>query len=190
MTQTGGAVCNSADGNQALPRDVRVAGEMAWFAVQTKPRHEKRVAAGLEEKGVLVFLPLFSAVHQWSDRRRLVELPLFTNYVFVRIGAEREVRIPVLRTSGVVGFVGMRGLGIPIPDEQIHAVRTILRERVSVTPYPFLNVGQRVRIRGGSLDGIEGFLLAVNCDSSLIVSVHGIQRSLAIRIAGYRVEAA
>ena len=108
MTQTGGAVCNFADGNQALPRDVRVAGEMSWFAVQTKPRHEKRVAAGLKEKGVLVFLPLFSAVHQWSDRRRLVELPLFTNYVFVRIGAEREVRIPVLRTSGVVGFVGMR----------------------------------------------------------------------------------
>jgi transcriptional antiterminator NusG len=190
VTQTGGAVRSFLDENHARPRDVRAPEERSWFAVQTKPRHEKRVAAGLQEKGVLVFLPLFSAVHQWSDRRRLVELPLFTNYVFVRIGVERDVRIPVLRTNGVVGFVGMRGLGVPIPDEQIHAVRTILRERVSVTPYPFLNVGQRVRIRGGSLDGIEGFLLAANCDSSLIVSVHGIQRSLAIRIAGYRVEAA
>jgi transcriptional antiterminator NusG len=190
VTETGGAARNFPHESQALPQDLRAVDERSWFAVQTRSRHEKRVAAGLEEKGVLVFLPLFSAVREWSDRRRLIELPLFANYVFVRIGVGRDVRIPVLRTNGVVGFVGMRGLGVPIPDEQIHAVRTILRERVSVTPYPFLSVGQRVRIRGGSLDGIEGFLLGVNCDSSLIVSVHGIQRSLAIRIAGYRVEAA
>ena len=183
-------MCDLSYESLGLPEAPRATGESSWFAVHTKPRHEKRAAAELREKGVIVFLPLFSALHQWSDRKRLVELPLFTNYVFVQIGEERDARITVLRTNGVVAFVGMRGLGAPIPDEQIHAVQMILRERVSFTPYPFLSVGQKVRIRGGSLDGIEGFLSRVNGDSSLIVSVHGIQRSLAIRIAGYRVEAA
>jgi transcription antitermination factor NusG len=183
-------VCDLSYGSLAAPKIGRSADDRSWFAVQTKARHEKRVAAGLKEKGVVVFLPLFSALHQWSDRKRLLELPLFPNYLFVRIGVDRDVRITALRTNGIVGFVGMRGLGAPIPDEQIHAVQTILTEKVSVTPYPFLNVGQKVRIRGGSLDGIEGLLLRVNGDSSLVISVRGIQRSLAIRIEGYTVEAA
>jgi transcriptional antiterminator NusG len=164
------------------------AGE--WFAVQTKPRHEKKVAAELQEKEVAVFLPLYAAVHQWSDRRMQVEVPLFTNYVFVRIREDRRARIPVLQTNGVVGFVGMRGVGVPIPDEQIQAVQTILRDKIPFTPCPFLSVGQKVKIRGGSLDGLQGVLVAMNGDKSLVVSVESIQRSLAIRIAGYQVDAA
>jgi transcription antitermination factor NusG len=162
--------------------------ETAWFGVQTKPRHEKRVAAELEEKGVAVFLPLFSVHHQWSDRKRQVQLPLFSNYTFVRIREERRARVTVLQTQGVLGFVGVRGIGVPIPDEQIQAVQTILKEKVRFMPHPFLDVGDKVRIRGGSLDGIEGILSTVNDDRSLIVSVAGVQRSLAIRIDGYGIE--
>ena len=69
--------------------------------MQTKPRHEKRVAAELEEKGVMAFLPMLSEVHQWSDRKRQVELPLFTTYVFVQIGGDRSSRAKVLQTNGV-----------------------------------------------------------------------------------------
>jgi transcription termination/antitermination protein NusG len=165
------------------------AGQQSWFAVQTKPRHEKRVAAELEEKGVVSFLPMLSEVHHWSDRKRQVELPLFTTYVFVRIGGDRSSRAKVLRTNGVFSFVGVRGMGVPIPDDQIETVQAIVREKIPFSAYPFLNVGQKVRVRGGSLDGICGVLSAINNDRSLIVSIDSIQRSLAIRIdGGYGIE--
>lgn len=186
MTHTGEALYFPQ--NSLLAQPATSAGEQFWFAVQTKARHEKRVAAELEEKGVVAFLPLFTEVHQWSDRKRKVELPLFSTYVFVRIGEEQSSRISVLQTNSVFRFVGVRGVGVPIPDEEINALETIVREKVPFSPHPFLNLGQRVRVRGGSLDGICGVLSAINDDRSLIVSVESIQRSLAIRIDGYGVE--
>jgi transcription antitermination factor NusG len=179
ITQTGAQQCITAPGG-----DVAVS---SWFAIQTKPRHEKKVAGDLQGRGVTAFLPLFSALHQWSDRRRLVQMPLFPGYVFVRIGGAADSRIPILRTNGVLNFVGIRGIGIAIPESQIDAVQTILDHQIPFTPYPFLSVGRQVRIQGGSLDGLQGILVAKNTDQSLIVSVELIQRSLAIRVAGYRV---
>jgi transcription antitermination factor NusG len=164
--------------------------DRAWFAVQTWPRYEKKVTAELGNRSVEVFLPLQGAVHQWSDRRRVVQLPLFPNYVFVRIPGRLDSRITVLRTSGVIGFVGARGTGTSIPDSEIDAIRYILESGIAYDNYPFLRVGHRVRIRGGSLDGVEGILVEKNGDQSLLVSINIIQRSLAVRLAGYRVEAA
>ena len=161
---------------------------MSWYAIQTRPRHEKKVAIDLQEKGITTFPALVSRWRRWSDRRRLVQIPLFSSYVFVRIPYALDMRISVLRTGGVIGFVGARGTGVPIPDSQIEAVQTVLNQEVPFAPYPFLSVVQRVRIRGGSLEGIEGILVAKNGDRSLVVSVELIQRSLAIRVAGYEVE--
>jgi len=96
-------------------------------------------------------------------------------------------RVTVLRTRGIVRLVGVRGLGTPIPEEQVQAIQSIVTAKVPFGPYPFLNVGQRVRIVGGSLDGIQGIVQAKNGDASLIISVDLIQRSIAIRISGYRV---
>lgn len=190
MTHIGEASCGCCQ-ESANPIPLTTSPEQeSWFAVQTKPRHEKRVAAELEEKSIATFLPLFSDIRQWSDRKREVQRPLFANYVFVRLGADRNTRVSVLQTHGVFRFVGARGLGVPIPEEQIQAVQAILRDKVPFVPYPFLSVGQKVRIRGGSLDGLEGVLMALNGDKSLIVSVESIQRSIAIRIEGYQLEAA
>jgi transcription antitermination factor NusG len=161
-----------------------------WYAVQTWPRYEKKVAVEFQRKAVEAFLPLLSSEHQWSDRRRTVQLPLFPGYVFVKIGPAPSARIPVLRANGVVGFVGSRGIGVPIPDSEIDSVRLLLDRGIAFQPYPFLNVGQRVRVRGGSLDAVEGILLAKKDDLSLVVSVQIIQRSISIRISGYQVEAA
>ena len=162
----------------------------AWFAVQTRPRHEKKVSAELQEKGVTAFLPLVSSTRQWSDRTRIVEMPLFPQYVFVRIAQCLDTRVAVLRTNGVTNFVGTRGIGVPIPDDQIQRVQTVVQRGVPVTPHPFLNVGKRIRIRGGALDGLQGILTAVNGDQTLVMSVELIQRSIAIRIAGFSVEPA
>jgi transcription antitermination factor NusG len=160
----------------------------AWFAVQTRPRHEKRVSAALQEKGINAFLPVVSTTRQWSDRRRIVEQPLFSQYVFVRIALNLNTRVSVLRINGVTNFVGSRGIGVPIPDQEIERVQRVVAQGASISPHPFLNVGNRVRIRGGALDGLQGILTAVNDDQTLVLSVQLIQRSLAIRIVGFAVE--
>ena len=165
-------------------------GNSVWFAVQTRLRYEKRVATELEEKNLEVFLPMLASKHQWSDRQRTVQMPLFPSYLFVRIPQTKEARITVLSTNGATGFVGVRGTGIVIPEDEIESVRTVLAQGISVHAHAFLTVGDRVRVRGGSLDGVEGILLAKNDDLSLVVSIKLIQRSLSIRIAGYQVVAA
>ena len=184
----GGAMQEQLQEHAALVYPPPATGGEEWFAIQTKPRHEKAVAAALVEKDITVFLPLYDAIHQWSDRRQRIQLPLFPNYVFVRAGGNRNSRTVVLRTNGVRAFVGMRGVGVCVPDEEIEAVQRILTERILFTDSPFLTVGQKVRIRGGSLDGVQGILTSASHGRSLIVSVECIQRSLAIRIDGYRVE--
>jgi transcription antitermination factor NusG len=175
---------NSLEVNSGLTQD-----QSAWFAIQTRPRYEKKISAELQEKGVKAFLPLCSAKHQWSDRRREVHLPIFPGYVFVRIVPVAYARVSVLRTNGVISFVGVRNMGIPIPDSEIEAIQTVFEQGVAFEPYPYLKVGQQVAIRGGCLDGVSGVLMARNGDRSLIISVNLIQRSIAMRIEGYQVEA-
>ena len=161
-----------------------------WFAVQTWPRYEKKVAAELKKKELEVFLPLTLSRHQWTDRQRTVQSPLFPSYLFVRIPETLDTRVAVLRTNGVMSFVGVRGAGVPIPEGEIESVRMLATGSISFRGHPFLNIGQRVRVRGSSLDGVEGILLAENNDLSLIISIQIIQRSLSVRISGFQVEAA
>jgi transcription antitermination factor NusG len=89
-----------------------------------------------------------------------------------------------------VQFVGARLKGTPIPDEQIEGLLAIVSHRIPAAPHEFLRVGQRVRIRGGVLEGIEGILSAIRNEKSLVVSVDLIQKSVAIRIDGFEVEPA
>ena len=160
-----------------------------WYALHTRSRHEKVVVSQLERHGIKTFLPLVKEVHRWSDRRKLVQLPLFSCYAFVHMQLLPELWYKVMQTSGVLRFVGVRGDGIPIPKSQIESLQTVLS---SATPFelcPFLQVGQRVRIRGGALDGIQGLLTARNGDRTLVISVEPVQRSISIRIDQYQVEA-
>jgi transcription antitermination factor NusG len=161
-----------------------------WYAVQTRARNEKAISERLQEQGLTTFLPLVTEVRRWSDRKKKVELPLFSCYVFVKLVAgSNDERMRVCRTNGVFRIVSMRGEAIPIPDEQIEALRSVVSQQVPWVEHPFLKIGQRVRIRGGSLEGVEGMLLSRNGDRTLIISVDAIQRSLAVRVEGYDVEA-
>jgi transcription termination/antitermination protein NusG len=164
------------------------AGTGAWYGLHTRSRHEKIVAQRLEESGVITFLPLVTEVHSWSDRKKSVQMPLFSCYVFAKLVPNRAERLRVLRVDGVFGLVGGKGEGIAIPDEQIDAVRSIVEGPLSCSSHPFLKIGQRVRIRSGALDGLEGVLVQRNGDRTLVISVDAIQRSLAVRVEGYAVE--
>jgi transcriptional antiterminator NusG len=161
-----------------------------WYAIRTVARHEKRVVQQLQESRVVTFLPLMQEIRQWSDRRAKVEVPLFSCYAFVRMVQTAEERLRVLRTPGVLGFVGNERIGTRIPDAEIENLQTAIREKFPLAVHPFLTVGKRVRIRGGCLDGIEGILVGRAGDESLVVSVELLQRSVAIRVDGYDVEMA
>ncbi len=161
---------------------------LSWFAIHTRSKCEKKVATLLCGIQINHFLPIVKEVRFWSDRRKVIDQPLFPGYVFVRIPCEDKTRISVLRTDGVVGFVGIRGQGIPIPDTEIENIQTLLSSRVQVEPYPFLRVGQKVRIRGGCMDGIEGILTAKNSEQCVVISINLIQRSLAVQVNGFDLE--
>ncbi|MBZ5516204.1 MAG: UpxY family transcription antiterminator [Acidobacteriia bacterium] len=161
---------------------------LRWYAIHTRSRYEKRVAAQLRERQIRSFLPLIAETHRWSDRKKVVEQPLFPGYVFTQIADLSDTRLSILKTVGVAGFVGTKGKGTPIPDKEIENVQSILASSSRFTVHPFLRVGQRVRIRGGCLDGVEGILLAKNVDRSVVVSIELIQRSVAVRVEGFDIE--
>jgi transcription antitermination factor NusG len=160
-----------------------------WYAIQTRCRFEQKAATQLQNKGIETFLPLVKEIHRWSDRRQIVQVPLFAGYGFVRVSDSPAHLLRVLQTVGVNGFVMMNGSPVPIPEQELEDVRRLLANEISCRAYPFLKIGQKVRIRGGCLDGLEGVLTSENKDHSLVVSIEAIQRSLAIRIEGYDVEA-
>jgi transcription antitermination factor NusG len=162
--------------------------QLHWFAIYTRARHEKVVTASLQQKGVTTFLPLISRVHRWSDRRKTVDVSLFPGYVFVRVASTAEAYVQVLQTAGVVSFIGNGRCGVPIPDKQIEDIQALFEHRVPCGIFPFLRVGQRVRVRGGCLDGIEGRLVTLKGDRTLVISVEPIQHSVAIGLDGYDVE--
>jgi transcription antitermination factor NusG len=162
---------------------------LKWYAVQTRSRHEKMVARQLEGQGFATFLPVTTQMRQWSDRRKMVEMPLFPGYTFLRMTYQPEQRLRVLNTDGIVGFVGVQGRGTAIPDRQIEHIQNLLMAQVPFESHPFLKVGQRVRICSGSLNGTEGILVGQESDRMLVISVELIQRSVSIRVQGYEVEA-
>lgn len=177
------------DGCQPAIESAGAFNQARWYAVRTRSRHEKLVAKQLENQGIESFLPVVIQTRDWSDRRKQVEMPLFSGYAFLRMVHSSDERVRVLRTQGVVGFVGVHGTGTPIPDHQIEDIKTLVTSKISYEERPFLRVGQKVRVRGGALDGIQGILVAENGDRSLVISVEPIQRSLYVRVAGYDVEA-
>lgn len=179
---------SSAMAALVTPSQIPVPDTGRWFAVHTRARNERAVAGRLTQQGVTTFLPVTTEVHRWSDRKKQVEVPLFSCYVFARLTGAPQERLAMYRTEGIFGLVGVRGEGIAIPDEQMDAIRKLVDERVSCREHSFLKVGQRVRVRGGAMDGVEGILQACNGDRTLVVSIDAIQRSLAVRIEGYDVD--
>ena len=100
-----------------------------WYVVQTRYRFESKVAAQLQGKGIETFLPLLNETHRWSDRQKIISLPLFRDMYFVRLPfASTPARARVLRTEGVMGFVNVHGDASPIPSRQIDDLRRLLAQ--------------------------------------------------------------
>jgi transcription antitermination factor NusG len=166
---------------------VATAAPPQWFAVQTRYRFEKSVAAQLSHKKCEVYLPLLTEHHRWSDRQKLVTVPLFPGYAFVRIDQSGKARQTVLQTAGLIGFVSFGGMITAVPPKQIEDLQLLLQDKALFSLHPFVRAGQRVRIRGGCLHGLEGVLVRHEKEK-LLISIESIQRSLAIEVQGYELE--
>ena len=162
-------------------------GCVQWYAIQTRYRCEQKVTHSLARKGIETFIPLLVETHRWSDRKKAIHTPLFSGYTFAHLQLSPGLRRQVLQTEGVIGFVASGNAIVPVPFRQVEDLRRLLSQRVPCALTPFLRVGQRVRIRGGCLDGLEG-ILRQNDAKRLVVSIEAIQRSIAVQIDGYELQ--
>lgn len=151
-----------------------------WFALRVKSRTEKVVAMMARNRGFEEFVPLYQSRHQWSDRTKSVEMPLFPGYVFCRLNP--EYRLPLLTIPGVLHFVGLGKVPVPIEESEITAIRRTIESGLSTEPWPYLEAGQKVSLEGGPLAGLEGILIEARKDQRVVVSVTLLRRSVAVGI--------
>lgn len=157
-----------------------------WYALHTRSRHEKVVRDQLSAKGITNLLPLWHKRSIWKDRVKMIDVPLFSGYIFGHFALKSKLE--VLQTVGVVRIVGLNGQAVPVPEEQIRAVKTMVEKRLHYDPHPFLQEGMRVRVKHGVLKGAEGVLVAKKQHYRLVISVDLIQKSVAVDIDSADVE--
>lgn len=158
---------------------------VTWYAAYTKPRNEKKVYSRLAERGIDVFLPLQKKIKQWSDRKKLVEEPLFRSYIFVRIS--QKDYYSVLNTAGIVRYVTFGGKAAPIPDRQIEQVKQLLVQDVEIEPIDeTLELGTMVEVKFGGLMGIVGELVDHAGKKKVIIRIDHVSHSLLVTLpTGY-----
>lgn len=158
----------------------------AWWALYTRHQHEKVVADMLSAKGFEVFLPVYESVRRWKDRSKVLSLPLFPCYVFVRGGLDR--RLQVVTTPGIHMILTHGDRVALIPESEIAGIRRSVDSHLQLEPHPFLRCGERVRVRRGSLQGVEGILVRKKSLYRLVLSVDMLAQSVAVEIDASDVE--
>ena len=162
------------------PFGVETAAADQWYALFVRSRHEKTVENSLKSKRYNVFSPSYRTKRKRVDRIAEIEVALFPGYVFCQFDPSK--RLPILMTPGVVGVVRRGNRPEPVDDTEIDSIRTVALAGRSVQPWPFLRLGQRIRMQSGPLTGIEGIFLRVQDEYHLIVSVTLLQRAVSVVI--------
>ena len=151
-----------------------------WYALQVRTRWESSTTTILAGKGYQAFLPTFKTLKRWGGRFTEVTAPLFPGYVFCRFDVLN--RLPVLVTPGVIAVVGRGRIPVPVEDSEIEAIQKVVSTGLPVEPWPYLEVGQLVRIEGGALSGVEGILTGFRGNRRIVLSVSLLRRSVALEI--------
>jgi transcription antitermination factor NusG len=154
--------------------------EKNWFAVFTVPRHEKRIEAQFGLRGIENFLPMYEKQRRWKDGSKgMLQLPLFSSYIFARIGCGE--RVHVLKVPGVISIVGCGPQPLPVADSYIHFLREGLRCR-RIEPCAYLKEGMRVRIHSGMMAGMEGVLLRQKNNLRVVLTLEMIMKSVIVEV--------
>jgi transcription antitermination factor NusG len=172
------SVCLSADAYFHVQR---------WYVAYTYPRHERAVADQLSQRSVETFLPTFARTSHWKDRRVTLDLPLFPGYVFARINMNEK--LAVVSVPSVIRILSLKGAPVPVSDAEIDAVRLCVGKGGSLEPHRFVAVGERVRVRGGAFEGLEGIVVRQNNKCKLVVTIALIHQSVALEIEADLLEA-
>jgi len=151
-----------------------------WYALQVRTRWENSTALLLSGKGYETFLPTFRTKKRSNGLTREIASPLFPGYVFCQFDAHK--RLPILVTPGVISVVGRGRVPLPVDDNEMAAVRNIVSSGLRAEPWPYLEIGQRVRIEGDALQGLEGILVQLKGNQRVVVSVSLLRRSVALEI--------
>jgi transcription antitermination factor NusG len=155
-------------------------GRFPWFALQVRSRRETLAAAHLQSQGYECFLPLYKSVRRWSDRLKELEQPLFPGYLFCRFNFHD--RRPVLMTPGVQQIVGIGRAPIPVEERELEPIRQAIASGLSSQPWPYLQVGERVRVTYGSLSNLEGILIHFKGSHRVVLSLTLLQRSVGVEV--------
>jgi transcription termination/antitermination protein NusG len=151
-----------------------------WYALQVRARREHSIATQLTGKGYRIFLPTFKAKKRWNGRVTEQKAALFPGYLFCHFDISH--RLPILVTHGVLAVVGRGRTPVPVEDSEISALQTVVGSGLPTEPWPYLEVGQAVRIEDGALSGLEGILASFKGGSRIVVSVSLLRRSVALEI--------
>lgn len=157
-----------------------------WFALRVRTRHEAGVANLLRGRGYEPFLPTHICRKRWSDRIKNVQTALFPGYLFCKFDVQR--RLPILQTPGVIEISGYNRVPVPIEESELNAIQALVVSGLPSRPWPFLQVGDRVRIVAGPLRGYEGFLAGFKGGYRLVLSITLLQRAVAVEIDSAHVE--
>lgn len=154
--------------------------DLSWFAIRVKSQCEKMVSDALRYKGYEEFLPLYWSRRRWSDRIKLIQMPLFAGYLFCRFDLAH--RSSILTIPGVCHVVGQGRVPLPVETGEVESIRLAVSCGQKIEPWRGLEVGSRVRIENGPFRGIEGMLLRFKGSNHLILGVHLLQRSVAVEV--------
>ena len=168
-------------GNIVTPIPLKKQIDPKWYAIYTNPRAEKQVRDRLMEAGVEVFLPLQKTFRIWSDRKKLVERPLLSSYVFVKVIPKDYPK--VYQTFGVVRFITFEGQPASIPENQIDNLRLLINSdtEIEISSEKFKQ-GDNVEVIRGSLVGLTGELVTIGSHSRVVVRIDRLDQNLILNI--------
>ena len=153
---------------------------MPWYALYTKPRHEKRVNDRLAEKQYETFLPLVKRISQWKDRKKTIEDPLFKSYLFVNF--EYKYRFDVLETDSVVKIINFNGKPAEVPEWQIQSLKLMLESPADIQVEPYLKPGELVEIASGPMRGMTGTVMRRKSKYRMILTMDGVMQSVSVEV--------
>jgi len=154
--------------------------QVAWYALQVRSRKEAYIANQIQAQGIECLLPLYKSVRKWSDRVKELEQPLFPGYLFCKFDFQN--RRPIVTTPGVLQIVGYGRTAVPVSEQEIQALQLAILSEVPRHPWPYLEVGQRVRVIYGTLTGLEGILVNIKGNQRVVLSVSLLQRAVAMEV--------
>ncbi len=160
----------------------------AWYVLHTKSRFENVVIDGLSKKSVEVFLPRITVPSRRKDRKKMIRVPLFPGYIFVRTDLNPHHHLEIVKTVGAVKLVGSQGGPIPVPDETIESLRIMVASDQPITTGSMLRKGDHVMVINGPFCGVIGIFDRYRGKGRIMVQIEALGQFASVEVSAEDVE--